>query len=325
MSAAIPWQPRPDGDPSVVWRSSANPIIRPGCFDQVLGVFNSAVVPFEDRFAGVFRVETRLRFPKLHAGFSNDGVNWDINPQPLRFETDVAERPAEEYAYDPRVTTIDGRHYVTWCAGDTGPTIGIAWTEDFQTYHRTESAFLPFNRNGVLFPKKIDGYYWMLSRPSDDGHTPFGDIFISRSPDLTHWGHHRCLMKSGGLEHGVWWQSTKIGAGAVPIETAEGWLILYHGVMGLCNGFEYSMGAALLDLEQPWKVRYRARRLLLTPEAPYETTGHVAGVVFPCAALVDESTGRIAIYYGAADTTSCLAYSTIDAILDWTMADSVVY
>ena len=292
---------------------------------DVLGVFNSAVVPFDGRFAGVFRLENRLRFPKLYTGFSDDGVAWDLAPEPIRFETDVDERPTEEYAYDPRVCTIDGRHYVHWCAGHVGPTIGLAWTDDFQSYHRLENAFLPFNRNGVLFPRKIDGHYWMLSRPSDDGHTPFGDIYISRSPDLCHWGHHRCVMKSGGLEHGVWWANVKIGAGPTPIETPDGWLVLYHGVMGLCNGFEYSMGAALLDLEQPWKVRYRARQLLLTPEMPYESVGHVAGVVFPCAALHDSDSDRLAIYYGAADTSTCLAFAEMGPLLEWIKADSQVY
>lgn len=324
-TASIPWEPRPEKCTDVVWRSEENPIIDPAVLPGVLGVFNSAVVPFENRFAGVFRVETRLRFPKLHVGFSEDAVDWDISNDPLKYTTDVDERPGEEYAYDPRVCTIDGRHYVHWCAGHVGPTIGLAWTDDFQEFHRMENAFLPFNRNGVLFPRKINGHYWMLSRPSDDGHTPFGDIYISRSPDLCHWGHHRLVMKSGGLEHGVWWQNVKIGAGPTPIETPEGWLVLYHGVMGLCNGFEYSMGAALLDLEEPWKVKYRARQLLLTPEQPYETTGHVAGVVFPCAALHEQQTGRLAIYYGAADTSTCLAYAEMGPLLDWIKADSEVY
>lgn len=108
----------------------------------------------------------------------------------------------------------------------------------------------------------------MLSRPSDNGHTPFGDIFYSESPDLTYWGRHRFVM---GVTEG--WQSTKIGAGPVPIETSEGWLLIYHGVLTSCNGFVYSAGAALLDLDQPWKVIARAKPYIISPQTYYECVG----------------------------------------------------
>ena len=75
---------------------------------------------------------------------------------------------------------MEGKYYITWCNGYHGPTIGVAWTEDFKTFHQLENAFLPFNRNGVLFPRKIGGLYMMMSRPSDNGHTPFGDIYVSQ-------------------------------------------------------------------------------------------------------------------------------------------------
>ena len=137
-----------------------------------------------------------------------------------------------------------------------------AYTHDFETFHQLDNAFLPFNRNGVLFPRRIGGSYAMLSRPSDDGHTPFGDIYYSESPDLVHWGRHRHVMAPVPLT----WQSTKIGAGPTPIETDAGWLVLYHGVLTSCNGFVYSMGAALLDLDEPWKVLARGRDYLLSPQ-----------------------------------------------------------
>ena len=119
------------------------------------------------------------------------------------------------------------------------------------------------------------------------------------------------------------WQSTKIGPGPSPIETDEGWLLLYHGVLTTCNGFVYRMGAALLDLEQPWKVKYRSRFYLLAPEELYECVGDVPNVVFPCATLQDEDTGRIAIYYGAADTVVGLAFTRVDELVDYIKAHSV--
>ncbi len=324
-TCSIPWQSRPPRCSDAVWRYTENPVICPTDYRGFLGVFNSAVVPFDGKFVGVFRVEKKTRFPRLHFGSSADGLQWKIDSDPIAFDSDVAERPENEYAYDPRVCKLDDEYLITWCAGDAGPTIGMAKTKDFRTYHRIENAFLPSNRNGVLFPRKIGGKYWMLSRPSDLGHTPFGDIYISRSPDLEHWGGHRLLMQRGGLEHGLWWQVTKIGAGPIPIETPEGWLVLYHGVMDTCNGFEYSMGAALLDLEEPWRVRYRKRDLLLTPEMDYERVGHVNNVIFPCAALHDTETDRLAIYYGSADTSTCLAFADVGTLLESIKTDSIVY
>lgn len=324
-SQPIPWQPRPQSSSEVVWRHSGNPIISPADFPGVLGIFNSAVVPFDGKFAGVFRVETKRRFPKLHVGFSEDALNWNIDLQPIQYHSDVVERPRHEYAYDPRVCELEDSFLVSWCAGHVGPTIGMAKTADFRSFHRLENAYLPFNRNGVLFPRKIGDYYWMLSRPSDDAHTQFGDIYISRSPDLVHWGHHRLVMKRGGMEHGIWWQVTKIGAGPIPIETEEGWLMIYHGVMDTCNGLEYSMGGALLDLEEPWRVTHRKSELLLAPEADYEINGHTDNVVFPCAALHDKQNGRLAIYYGAADTSTCIAYAEIGPLVESIKSDSIVF
>jgi beta-1,4-mannooligosaccharide/beta-1,4-mannosyl-N-acetylglucosamine phosphorylase len=117
-----------------------------------------------------------------------------------------------------------------------------------------------------------------------------------------------------------WWQSVKIGGGAAPIETTDGWLLFYHGVTGTCNGFVYSMGAALLDKENPSIVTHRTTNFILTPEEWYEERGFVPNVVFPCAALTDSETGRIAVYYGAADTYVGLAFTTIDDILKFIYA-----
>jgi beta-1,4-mannooligosaccharide/beta-1,4-mannosyl-N-acetylglucosamine phosphorylase len=301
----------------VLWRSSRNPIIARDQIPRANSIFNSAVVSFRDGYAGVFRVDDRRRVMNVHAGSSNDGVAWDIAPEPIVFEPEdsrVAEiRERFLYAYDPRVTWLEDRYYVTWCNGYHGPTIGVAYTHDFRSFHQLENAFLPFNRNGVLFPRRIDDRYAMLSRPSDGGHTPFGDIFYSESPDLVHWGRHRHVMAPIALT----WQSTKIGAGPTPIETESGWLVLYHGVLTSCNGFVYSMGAALLDLDEPWNVIARGSDYLLAPQALYEQVGDVPSVVFPCAALVDREADRLSVYYGGADTVVCLAHGRLSEVLDF--------
>lgn len=315
-TAAIPWEPRPAGARGVLWRSSSNPIVTRDAVPRANSVFNSAVVRFGDGFAGVFRVDDERRTMNLHAGRSADGLAWDLEPYPIAFEA-ADERVAElqarfEHAYDPRVTLLDDRYVVTWCTGYHGPTIGVAYTQDFATFHRLDNAFLPFNRNGVLFPRRIGGSYAMLSRPSDDGHTPFGDVFYSESPDLVHWGRHRHVLGPVPLT----WEATKVGAGPTPIETEHGWLLLYHGVLTSCNGFVYSIGAALLDLDQPWRVIARGSDYLLSPRADYERVGDVPNVVFPCSALVDRERDRVSIYYGAADTVVCLAHGRLSEIVD---------
>jgi len=324
-TASIPWQPRPAASHDLVWRHSDNPIIGPHHLHGAQGIYNSAIVPFGDGFAGVFRVELRTRFPHLHMGWSDDGIDWHIEPKPITFANACDEVASFSYAYDPRVCKIDETYYVTWCGGHNGPTICVASTQDFQQFTRLENAFLPFNRNGVLFPRRIDGNFIMLNRPSDNGHTPFGDIYLSQSPDMCYWGKHRLVMRSGGDEQGQWWQRTKVGAGPIPIETSEGWLTIYHGVMDTCNGFVYSMGAALLDLDQPWKVLYRTNQHILTPEAAYEVSGHVPNVVFPCAALCDPEQDRLAIYYGAADTSLCLVYAHLSELIAFTKENSQLF
>ena len=306
----IPWEEEQEENINVLWRSKRNPIIPRDLIPQSNSIFNSAVVPFDGGFAGVFRVDNKSREMQIHSGKSKDGINWEIEEEPIDFIYDNDEIGKSDYKYDPRVVKIEDKYYISWCNGYHGPTIGLGYTEDFKDFYQLENAFLPFNRNGVLFPRKINGKYIMLSRPSDNGHTPFGDIFLSMSPDMIHWGNHRHVMSTKGG-----WQSTKIGAGPVPIETNEGWLLIYHGVLTSCNGYVYSMGAALLDIDEPWKVKYRTKPYILSPKKEYECVGDVPNVVFPCAALHDSETGRIAIYYGGADTVTNIAFTKVDKLV----------
>lgn len=316
----MPWQDKPQGCTDVIWRYNANPVIPRNAIPTSNSIFNSAVVPFKDGYAGVFRVDDKARNMAIHAGFSKDAIHWEINKEKIEFETGGNPAMRWVYGYDPRCVKIEDKYYITWCNGYEGrPTIGIAWTTDFVTFHQLENAFLPFNRNGVLFPRKIHGNYAMLSRPSDSGHTPFGDIYYSESPDMEFWGRHRHVMAPC-----KGWESTKIGAGPIPIEIEDGWLMFYHGVLTSCNGFVYSFSAAILDKDEPWKVKYRCREYLLSPQEIYECVGDVQNVTFPCATLCDADTGRIAIYYGCADTCTSLAFCNIDEVVDYVKSHSSI-
>ncbi len=317
----IPWQDKPANSKDVIWRYDQNPIIQRDATINSNSIFNSAVVPWEDGYIGVFRCDSRSRSMDIFVGRSKNGLDWEFELEPLVFEGDE-EITAKEYRYDPRVVKIGDKYFVTWCNGYHGPTIGIGYTYDFKTFYQCENAFLPYNRNGVLFPRKINGNYAMVSRPSDTGHTPFGDVFYSESPDMTYWGKHRFVMGTIKGNDSAW-QSTKIGPGPVPIETDEGWLMFYHGVLNSCNGFVYSFGAVLLDIDEPWKVKYRSKPYLLSPQTMYECVGDVPNVCFPCAALSDAESGKIAIYYGCADTVTGLCFTTVDDVITYIKANSL--
>ena len=320
--ANIPWQDKPKGSTDVIWRFDGNPIIGWNPIPKVARIYNSAVIPYHNKFVGVFRADQKNGRATLFFGKSNDAINWEIGPDPINWVDENGNPNPTSYAYDPRLVKIDGVFYITWCDDLKGASIGLGKTNDFEKFVRMSNPLMPFNRNGVLFPRKINGKYKLLSRPSDSGHTPFGDIFISESPDLVHWGNHKFVMGKGGQG---WWQGVKIGAGPVPIETTEGWLLFYHGVSTTCNGFVYSFGAVILDINEPSKVLYRTRDYLLTPEKQYETTGFVQNVTFPCANLYDADSGRIAIYYGAADTYTAIAFTQVDELLDYIKSNSETF
>ncbi len=309
----IPWEEKPKGYDLPVWRYSKNPIIKRNPAKNITRVFNSAVLEYQDEFVGVFRAEQNDGTPFLHVGYSKDGINWKIEDKRIDVYDEKKNLVQYNYMYDPRLVLIDGIYYVIFCTDHYGATLGLISTTDFKTFKKISYPFLPFNRNGVLFPKKIGGKYLMLSRPSDDGHTRFGDIFVSESKDLVYWGNHRFIM--GRTYH--WWENVKIGGGSIPIETKEGWLVFYHGVTATANGLVYSMGGAILDLEDPTIVKYRCQNFLLTPTEEYEERGFVPNVIFPCSALHDEKTGRIAIYYGAADSYIALAFTKLDEVIKY--------
>ena len=191
----IPWEDKPQGYQYPVWRYSGNPIINRDDLFMSNSIFNSAVVPYGDGFAGVFRVDDMTRSQFLVTGFSKDAIHWDLN---------------SEYifpGYDPRLCEIDGWFYLSWVriGNPGGTTIGIARTKDFKEFEEYPDATLPVSRNGVLFPRKVNGNYMLFSRPCDKGHTPYGELFLSQSPDLKNWGKHKFVMKPEKV-----WEATKI-------------------------------------------------------------------------------------------------------------------
>ena len=315
----FPWEECPKGFKGTIWRYSKNPVIDRHPNSVISRAFNSAVVPFNGEFIGVFRGDNIDDIPHLYVGHSKDGIHFEIEEEQITFVDEKGNQIKDTcYQYDPRVIPFEDRFYIVWCDDLCGPTIAIAETKDFKKFMKFDAPFLPYNRNGVLFPRKINDSYMMLSRPSDSGHTAFGDIFLSQSKDLTYWGRNRVVAQRGY----EWWCALKIGAGPVPIELDDGWLVFIHGVNRTCNGYVYSIGAIILDKDDPSKVLYRCKNFLMTPEESYETVGFVPNVIFPTCTLVDGPTGRIAIYYGAADSYTGLAFTTVDRVVEYIKKNS---
>jgi len=223
----IPWENRPAGNSEVVWRYSCNPIIARDQIPSSNSIFNSAVVPFDGKFAGVFRCDDKARNMNVHRGFSQDGINWKLDDAVIEWIYADPECGFSNYKYGP-ARMLDRGPLLTSCGATvfTDQPSGLVIQPISKSSISLRMPCCHSTANGVPFPRKINDKYVMLSRPSDNGHTPFGDIYLSMSPDMVHWGEHRYVMGTKGG-----WQATKVGAGPVPIETPEGWLfVLPRGV-----------------------------------------------------------------------------------------------
>jgi predicted GH43/DUF377 family glycosyl hydrolase len=188
-----------------------------------------------------------------------------------------------------------------------GTRLGLAKTDDFKIFERIAIISGPGNKDGALFPRRINGKYVRLDRPIGEG---VGNMWISFSKDLIHWGESQLLAQ---VRDG-YWDEHRIGASVPPIETKEGWLEIYHGVKMTSGGPIYRLGVLLMDLDNPTKVIARGDIPILSPREPYERIGDINNVVFSCGAIVEDN-GEVKVYYGAADTCICLAVATIDELI----------
>jgi predicted GH43/DUF377 family glycosyl hydrolase len=178
-------------------------------------------------------------------------------------------------------------------------------TKDFKSYERIETITQPKNRGASLFPEKINGEYYKLDRPGG-GDGGDGDIWISSSPDLVHWGAFKPVLAAGYR----FWNVQKIGP-TPPIKTEHGWLDIIHGVFTPAGGTYYYIGAMLLDLDEPWKVIGKTNSYLMMPEEPWEQHGNCDNTIFPCGAIADYEKDQIRLYYGACDYAICLATGSL--------------
>lgn len=305
---------RPD-EVQVLRRSDANPILTTADVPYPANtVFNAGAARIGDETILLLRVEDLRGISHLHVARSTDGVSgWRFDPEPL-LRPDVDHYPEEIWGCeDPRLTWLHERE--EWAIAYTaysrrGPLVSLAMTRDFRSVHRLGPVMPPEDKDAALFPKRFDGRWAMIHRPSPlrgGAH-----MWISFSPDLRHWGDHELLLEA---REGAWWDAGKIGLGPPPLETPEGWLLMYHGVHATAAGPIYRAGLALLDLENPRIVLGRTDEWILGPTAPYEVTGDVGRVVFPCGWVLDPAGEVVSVYYGAGDSVVGLATARLGELL----------
>jgi predicted GH43/DUF377 family glycosyl hydrolase len=306
-----------NSQPSLFTRHLGNPILSRDHWPYAVNsVFNAGAVRLADGDTLLLcRVEDRRGLSHLTAARSANGVDgWRIDATPT-FPAEPHEYPEEVWGIeDPRITWVPELEqyaiaYTSFARG--GPGVSLALTRDFRSFERFGVIMPPEDKDAALLPRKIGGYWALIHRPMT---TLGAHMWISYSPDLRHWGRHKIMLEA---RRGGWWDANKIGLCSPPIETAKGWLTLYHGVRQTASGSIYRIGLALFDPGNPEICLQRGDSWMFGPEAPYERGGDVKDVVFPCGQTVEADGDTIHLYYGAGDSCVALATGSVRELLSW--------
>lgn len=295
--------------PEIFARHRANPLLTKDDFPGGrASAFNPGATATEGEVLLLVRVEDRRGLSALWVARSADGVtDWRIDGAALL----AGDEPWEEWGCeDPRITWVPelGEWLIAYTAySHVGPGVALARTADFRRVEKLGLVLSPENKDAALFPRRFADEWLMVHRPVA-GST--GHMWLASSPDLVHWGRPRPLLET---RPPAWWDGTKVGAGAQPLEIQDGWLLLYHGVKLTAGGPVYRVGACLLDRDEPWRLIGRSSGWVFGPDASYERTGDVPNVVFPCGAILRDE--EVWIYYGAGDSTVCLASARMSDVL----------
>jgi predicted GH43/DUF377 family glycosyl hydrolase len=298
-------------------RHKINPILTAADWPYpVHSVFNPAATTLSDGTTLLLcRVEDGRGHSHLCAARSANGVDdWQIDSHPTLI-ADSVNFPEEMWGIeDPRITYVPelSQYAIVYTAFTRdGPGVALAFTEDFHHFERYGVIMPPEDKDAALFPHRIGGEWALIHRPVSSSRA---HMWISYSHDLRNWGRHKLLMEA---RRGAWWDANKIGLSPPPIDTPQGWLVIYHGVRQTAGGCIYRLGLALFDLDEPGRCLKRGDEWVFGPEEPYEQIGDVGNVVFPCGYTIAADRDTINLYYGAADTSIALTTGSIRAMLDW--------
>jgi len=286
----------------------------------VNAVFNPAAAVVDGETVLVVRVEALTGISHLTVARSANGVDgWRIAAEPLLAPDERIE--SEQWGFeDARAVWVDelDRFAITCTAyGPAGPAVYLATTQDFVSIERRGIIINPEDKNAALLPERFNGRWILFHRPTTGFGVTHPHIALSRSHDLVSWSPPEVVLKP---RDGAWWDSLRIGIGPPLVKTEHGWLLIYHGVKETVGGAIYRVGLALLDLEDPTRVLRRTPEWIFAPQAPYERQGDVGNAIFPCGLLHDSPTGELRLYYGAADTSICLATARLDDLLETVLA-----
>ena len=297
----------------IVKRYKGNPILtKKDVPYPVETVHNAGVTKYQNKYIMLFRSHKRNGRSIIGIAESEDGYKFSVHKEPfLAPSTKGIFAEYEEYGVeDLRISNIDNEYLLTYSAYSRhGVRVALAKTKDFKNVEKISLITEADYRNVVIFPEKFDGRYARLDRPHSE-ISPWS-IWISYSPDLIHWGDSRIVMKPVTYH----WDEMKIGPGATPLKTDQGWLHIYHGVFPTMDGAVYRLGVALHDLKDPAKILGISDEWILAPIDPWEITGYVHNVVFTCGA-VKEDNGTIKIYWGGADTVMCVGEANTKELIN---------
>lgn len=295
-------------------RADCNPILTADDLPvSAEAVLNPGAGEHEGRVFLLLRVESATGYSNIHVAWSENGVDgWSVEEKPL-LEYGLPEWRYEQWGVeDARATWLEEQEawYITYTAySPAGAAVGLAKTTDLVEADRVGLIFSPNNKDAVLFPRKFQGRWAALHRPDAGGGIE--NIWIAYSRDLLYWGEPHCVLRE---RQGPAWDAVKVGAGPTPLETNQGWLLLYHGVKAYGGELIYRVGSALLDKDDPYKMTHRSPRSIMRPRGANEQSGLVPNVVFPTGLL--RRGDDLWMYYGCADTCIGLATAKMDDILE---------
>jgi predicted GH43/DUF377 family glycosyl hydrolase len=298
-------------------RHPGNPILTAGDWPYPANaVFNPAAVRIDETTILLARVEDLRGISHLTVARSGNGFDdWSIGAEPLLAPNAGIE--SEMWGFeDARAVWVEelDRFVITCTAyGPAGPAVYLATTQDFSSVERHGIVVTPEDKNAAILPQRVDGKWILFHRPVNGYGATRPGISLSRSSDLITWSPPETVMEP---RTGAWWDSLRIGIGPPLLKTEHGWLLIYHGVKETVAGALYRVGAALLDLEHPNRVIGRSPNWILGPSEPYERVGDVPNAVFPCGLIHDRATDQLRLYYGAADTSICVATAVLGEVLE---------
>lgn len=308
-------------------RFEGNPILTKRDFPNdwsVNSVLNPGVGDLGGKTLLFVRVEDEEGISRLVCFYSDDGItNWKIDEDTVF----MGDKIVEDYGVeDPRLTWIGilkkwAIVYTHYSKG--GPLVSIATTNDFKEYVSLGNVLHPDNKDAALFPEPIDGFWWLIHRPSAKNK----QIWIAKSKcsnsghndDLCRWGGHQILLPVDGTPR---WDGKHIGLSAPPLKTNKGWLLLYHGAKKTGSGILYRLGLAMLSLNDPTKVTHRTKKFVMGPLGRNDFIGDVGGAIFPCGWRIHDD-GNVRLYYGAADSVICYAYAPFSKVVKRVLDDPV--